>query len=527
MKSMKLSAVVLGLAAAGALAQTAPAAAPAAAPAQPAAEAPAAQPAAPAAQPAAEPAPAAQPAEAAAPAQPAEAAPATQPEATAAAPAEAAPATQPAAEAPAAQPAETAAAPAAEAAPAAQPEAAAAEPAAQPAPAEAKAEEPKTETASASVIDRLNISKADAEPEAKKAAEFNISGAAEFDAYGYWKNDKKKELTHDYWSTVDVDFQVKFNEKWSAQVEIEADADNTSPEVRYNGAFVQYQHSENTTFKFGDLTFAEGAFNYYGYDDASLYAAGMKEHDIRGLELDLYGLQLGLGFGRGGNDTYVVCTGNGEDEGCYASTGKSYDAHVAYQFDYAGQSLRPFAHYKSWQEPKANELHAGLDAALEFGPFAIHAVYGLHADRLGEDDPKPTHAFLAEPTFKIANVNIKGGFFYALLDDKAPTVHDTELPEYMFAYGEGDIKINDAFTIGAVGELHTNSLDDDTDLGTLNFGLRSYFTPVDGLEVTAFAMAILPMGDDWEKANHANWVSTTDYGEDLNLQFGVETVFSF
>ena len=79
-----------------------------------------------------------------------------------------------------------------------------------------------------------------------------ISGAAEFDAYGYWKNVDKKELTHDYWSTVDVDFEVKFNEKWSAQVEIEADEGNEAPGVHYNGAFVQYQHSENTTFKFGD-----------------------------------------------------------------------------------------------------------------------------------------------------------------------------------------------------------------------------------------------------------------------------------
>ena len=168
-----------------------------------------------------------------------------------------------------------------------------------------------------------------------------------------------------------------------------------------------------------------------------------------------------------------------------------------------------------------------MEAALEFGPFAIHAVYGLHADRLTEDDPKATHAFLAEPTFKVSNVNIKGGFFYALLDDKTPTVHDNELPEYMFAYGEGDIKLTDAVTIGLLGELHTNSLEDDTDLGTLNFGTRIYFSPVDGLDVTGFAMAILPMGDDWEKDGHEAFVSTKDYGEDLNLYFGVETVFSF
>ena len=523
MKSMKLSAIVLGLAAAGALAQTAPAAAPAAAEA-------AAQPAA---QPVAE-APAAEPA----------AAPAAQPAAEAPAKAEEA---QPAA-APAAEPAAVAAPKAEEAKVAEEPKKEEAVKAEEPKAEEkkeevAKAEEPKVEekkeeakaeeAAGLSITERLNISKADAEPEAKKAKEFKVSGQAEFDTYGYWENDDDKDLTHSYWSTVDVDFQVNLNDKWSAQVEIEADAGNESPYVHYNGAFVQYQHSENTTLKFGDLTFAEGAFNYYDYDDPTDYAAGMKEHDIRGLELDLYGLQLGLGFGRGNNDYYVGdcrikhSTDKEDTVICETSTGKSYDVHVAYQLDIVGQVLRPYVHYKSWQEGKANELHAGLDAALAFGPFGIHAVYGLHVDRLNATQPDATHAFLVEPTFKVANVNIKGGFFYAYFADGWPTIHGHEIPEYMFAYGEGDIKLTDAVTIGLLGELHTNSLDDDTDLGTLNFGLRSYFTPVDGLEVTGFAMAILPMGNDWEKAGHAASVSTKDYGEDLNLYFGVETVFSF
>ena len=500
MKSMKLSAIVLGLAAAGAFAQAAPAAAPAAEPAtQPTAEAPkadstAAQPAAD--QPAAE--------QQAATAETAKAEPK---------PAEAAPAAEPAA----AQPAAT------------QPAAAPVEEkneelvkAEEPLAEEPKAEEKQQESAQLSLADRRNISKADDAPEPKSAKEFKVSGAVEFDAYAYWRNDDEKDLYHDYWSTFDLDFQVKFNEQWSAQVELEADGQNTSPGAIYNGAFVQYQHSENLAVKFGDMTYSEGGFNYYDYNDPADYAAGMKEHDIRGIELNLYGLQLALGFGRGSNDN-TVCNANAECKG------KSYDAHAAYQFDFAGQALRPFAHYKSWQEPKANELHTGLEAALEFGPFAIHAVYGLHADALTEDEPKATHAFLAEPVFKVSNVNIKAGFFYAIFDDdlSKATIHDSEIPEYMFAYGEGDIKLNDAFTVGLLGELHTNSLDDDTDLGSLNFGTRLYFTPVDGLEVTGFAMAILPMGNDWEKNGHEDFVSTVDYGEDLNLYFGVETVFSF
>ena len=511
MKTMKLSAIMLGLAAASAFAQAAPAAAPAATPAAAPATQPAAQPAAaPAAQPAAE-APKAETAQ-----------PATQQAA--------APAADTAAVAPKAEEAKVAEEPKKDEA------AKAEEPKIEEKKEEvAKAEEPKAEEKKedakegASFIERLNITKADPAPEGKKAMEFKVSGQAEFDTYVNWRNDNERDFYHDFWSTVDVDFQVKFNDKWSAQVEIEADGEGTSPAVHYNGAFVQYQRNENFAIKFGDMTYSEGAFDYYDYNDPADYAVGMKEHDVRGIELDLYGLQLAFGLTRSGADytcsnQYYDANGNPipADKAC-----KSYDVHAAYQFDLAGQALRPFVHYQNWQIEDESEFHAGLEAALEFGPFAIHAVYGLHADRLTEDDPKATHAFLAEPTFKIANVNIKGGFFYALLDDKAPTVHDTELPEYMFAYGEGDIKFTDALTIGAVGELHTNSLDDDTDLGTLNFGLRSYFTPVDGLEVTGFAMAILPMGNDWEKAGHAASVSTKDYGEDLNLYFGVETVFSF
>ena len=503
MKSMKLSAIVLGLAAASAFAQAAPAAAPAATPAaQPTAEAPKAGAAQPAAQQAAASA-ADQKAVAAEEAKKAEEAKAAE-EAKKAEEAKAAEEAKKAEEAKAAEEAKKAE------------EVKAAEEAkkAEETKAAQATEEKKTEAAGASFVERLNITKADAAPEEKKAMEFKVSGAAEFDAYASMTTGDDKTLYHDYWSTLDVDFQVKFNEQWSAQVELEADGASTNPGAIYNGAFVQYTQGENLTVKFGDLTFSEGAFNYYDYDDPTYNAAGMKEHDIRGLELDLYGLQLGLGFTRGDEDN-----------------GKSYDAHVAYQFDFAGQALRPFAHYRSLQESKANELHAGLEAALEFGPFAIHAVYGLHADRLTDDNKKATHAFLAEPSFKVANVNIKAGFFYALFNDdlNKATVHGDEIPEYMFAYGEGDIKLNDILTIGLLGELHTNSRDDDTDLGSLNFGTRVYFTPVDGLDVTGFAMAILPMGDDWEKAGHEDKVSPNShqYGEDLNLKFGVETVFSF
>ena len=513
MKSMKLSAIVLGLAAASAFAQAAPAAAPAAQPAeQPAAAAPAAEPTA---EPATTPA-----------AQPAAEAPAKAEEAQPAADAAVAPKAEEAkvAEEPKKEEAVKAEEPKAEkkkedVAKVEEPKV------------EEKKEEAKQEPTTIPLTERLNISKADAAPEAKKAMEFKISGQAEFDTYANWKNDSEKDLYHRFQSTFDLDFQVKFNENWSAQVEIEADGDGSSPSAYYNGAFVQYQKNENFAIKFGDMTYAEGAFNYYGYDDPAINAAGMAEHDVRGIEFDLYGLELAIGLTRNSMD--FACSrqyyySNGEpvqpQDVC-----KSYDIHGAYQLEFAGQTLRPFVHYQNWQHGEQNEFHAGLDAALEFGPFAIHAVYGLHKDDISKSSPEITHAFLAEPTFKVANVSIKAGFFYAMLEDNMydATIHTPEIPEYMFAYGEGIIKFNEAFALGAVGELHTNSLDDDTDLGSLNFGLRSYFTPVDGLDVTGFVMAVLPMGDDWEKAGHEYNVSTVDYGEDLNLNFGVEAIFSF
>jgi len=510
MKSMKLSAIVLSLAAAGAFAQATPATE------APKADSTAAQPAAQTAvQPAAE-----VPAAETTAATPATEAPATETPTAEATAAEQA-AAQPAAETPANE------APAAETTdaenPAVENSTAEAQPA-EAAPAEIT-EAPKAEAAEEQKVE----AKVDA-PETKKGMEFKISGQAEFDTYANWKNETDNDLNHQFWSTVDVDFQVKFNEQWSAQVEIEADGALSDPSVYYNGAFVQYERNENFAIKFGDLTYSEGAFNYYGYNDPSENAAGMAEHNIRGLEFDFYGLQLGIGFTRSSYDLTCSKTVYDMNGNPYPKNNvcKSYDAHIAYQFDFAGQILRPFAHYQSWQTAEENEIHAGLEAALEFGPFALHAVYGLHLNNSAKD-PNPTHVILAEPTFNVANVTIKGGFFYATTDNDA-TIHTPEIPEYMFGYGEGDIKFNDAITVGILGELHTNSLYKDTDLGTLNVGTRIYFTPVDGLKVTGFAMAIIPMGDEWGndwEIDYSENISTKDYGDNLNLEFGVETVFSF
>lgn len=446
-----------------------------------------------------------------------------------AAPAAEAPAAAPVAEAPAtpaAAPAETqtAPAPAQEAAPAAAPvqETPAEQPVAA-APAEEKSAEqaaaPAENTnpgevadAAGNALDMLKASMNEGTSEAQMEVKYN--GEVEFDAYtgNVWVDE---DLNHSYASTFDLNFEVKFNEKWSAFVGLEADDETTDPASLYNGAFIQYQPADFFAVKLGDLTFSEGAFvAYYDYDDPADNAAGMKEHDIRGLEIDLAGFILGVGFGRGDNDW-------ADDEGA-----KVYDVHAAYEFDYAGQHLRPYVDYKSFQTTQHNELHAGVEAGLSIGGFGFRAVYGFHGDYLMDDGDvvenqdwtSTAHAFLVEPTFEVGMFDIKTTAFYAIVDrgdaaEDASDLDNGEIPEYFFLYAEPAFKFAEFIKVGVPVEYHTNTLDDDDDTAaTFDVGARVYISPVENLEITAFGMVDIPVQDN---------------EDDDALRFGLETVFSF
>lgn len=441
-----------------------------------------------------------------------------------AAPAAAAPVAEAPAAAPAAAPAETQAAPAPaqEAAPAAAPvqETPAEQPVAA-APVEDKSAEsaPAENTnpgevadAAGNALDMLKASMNEGTSEAQMEVKYN--GEVEFDAYtgNVWVDE---DLNHSYASTFDLNFEVKFNEKWSAFVGLEADDETTDPASLYNGAFIQYQPADFFAVKLGDLTFSEGAFvAYYGYDDPADNAAGMKEHDIRGLEIDLAGFILGFGFGRGDNDW-------ADEEGA-----KVYDVHAAYEFDYAGQHLRPYVDYKSFQTTQHNELHAGVEAGLSLGGFGFRAVYGFHADYLGDDGDvvegqdwtSTAHAFLVEPTFEVGMFDIKTTAFYAIVDrgdaaENASDLDNGEIPEYFFLYAEPAFKFAEFIKVGVPVEYHTNTLDDDDDTAaTFDVGARVYISPVENLEITAFGMVDIPVQDN---------------EDDDALRFGLETVFSF
>lgn len=420
-----------------------------------------------------------------------------------------APAAAPAAEAPAAAPAQetpVAAAPTEEKA-------------AESAPADASASSATENTNPAEVADAagnalgmLKASMNEGTSEAQMEVKYN--GEVEFDAYtgNVWAED---DLNHSYASTFDLNFEVKFNEKWSAFVGLEADGETTDPAAIYNGAYVQYQPADFFAVKLGDLTFSEGAFvAYYDYDDPADNAAGMKEHDIRGLEIDLAGFILGVGFGRGDNDW-------ADEEGA-----KVYDVHAAYEFDYAGQHLRPYVDYKSFQTTQHNELHAGVEAGLSLGGFGFRAVYGFHADYLGDDGDvvegqdwtSTAHAFLVEPTFEVGMFDIKTTAFYAIVDrgdaaEDASDLDNGEIPEYFFVYAEPAFKLAEFIKFGIPVEYHTHTLDDDDDTAaTFDVGGRIYITPVENLEITAFGMVD---------------VAVQDNEDDNALRFGLETVYSF
>lgn len=366
--------------------------------------------------------------------------------------------------------------------------------------------------AAGNALGMLKASMNEGTSEAQMEVKYN--GEVEFDAYtgNVWAED---DLNHSYASTFDLNFEVKFNEKWSAFVGLEADGETTDPAAIYNGAYIQYQPADFFAVKLGDLTFSEGAFvAYYDYDDPADNAAGMKEHDIRGLEIDLAGFILGVGFGRGDNDW-------ADEEGA-----KVYDMHAAYEFDYAGQHLRPYVDYKSFQTTQHNELHAGVEADLSLGGFGFRAVYGFHADYLGDDGDvvegqdwtSTAHAFLVEPTFEVGMFDIKTTAFYAIVDrgdaaEDASDLDNGEIPEYFFVYAEPAFKLAEFIKFGIPVEYHTHTLDDDDETAaTFDVGGRIYITPVENLEITAFGMVDIAVQDN---------------EDDDALRFGLETVFSF
>ena len=340
--------------------------------------------------------------------------------------------------------------------------------------------------------------------------EVKFSGSVELDAYtnDLFKDDA--DVEHNYYTDVQLNVDVKFNDRWSAFLGLEGESYSEGAGIGYSEAYLMYKPLDIFFVKVGDLSFAEGGFQaYYGYDDTADAAAGMKDHDIRGIQIGLAGLELGFGFARNDNDIRIT---PGDDA--------NYNLHLAYEFNYMGQHLRPYVDYKSYQEYEHNELHAGIDAGLNIGGFSFRAVYGFHSDFLGADDDidltSTAHTILVEPSFDISIFQIKTTFFYAFTsdDDLGRNELGQDVPEYMFAYAEPAFKFGGFIKIGIPVEFHTNTLDDDADISTLDVGARVYVSPVENLEIMATGMFDIPVGDNNDD-------------DDTAFRMGVEATFNF
>jgi hypothetical protein len=468
MKSMKLSAIVLGLAVAGVFAQTA--------------EAPAADADSAAAQPAAT-----------------EAAAAEAPAAEAAAPA-----------------AETAAAPADSAAPASAPVA------------EAKVD---SAAAPADTATPVAAPAAEAQPVAaaipalaaeENGPEFKVSGFVDLEANVLTYN-KDRRFRHSFSSTFDLDFDVKFNDSWSAFVGVEADGLEAYPDIYLNGAYLQYRNNL-LAVKVGDMTYSEGAFNYYRYDDATYYAAGMKEQSLRGAELDIFGILFAVGFSA--NENTMNVRGSREDDDQFA-----FFTHLAYDLDIMGQKFRPYVDYKGYDLDDGkngktiNKLRAGLFMDLSFLDLLdIHAGYGFFDDVVTRSEPVVSHTFLIEPVVHKGPFSLTGSLFYALLAENPDRATVIDLPERFYIYAEPAMQFLDELKVGVMGEYHTNGLDDDkTNNEFAYLGPKIYFNPSKYIAMQMYGAIILPLGDGDGQGTVVKFNSDDEYLFDM----GAELMFSF
>ena len=363
--------------------------------------------------------------------------------------------------------------------------------------------------------------------ESTKTPQFSVAGEVEFEGNAHFKQvDPREDLAnnaednkwfHDYSSTFNLLFQVRFSDKWSAEAAISADDDNAAPGFAYDGAFVQYQFNDNLAIKVGDLTYSEGALRYYDYDDPGDAAVGLTERNVRGIEINAYGFLLGLGWGRDDDDCIDWLSEENEESGC-----KSYDAHLAYELALGSHTIRPFLNYQSYQQKNAKRLRAGVTANLAFGEgLNVQIAYGLLSDALQEDNPKMSHAFAVEPELNLGKLHIKGSAFYAYKADEEDAPTEIEVPEYMFAYVEPSFDMTEAFSLGVQGEFHTMSTNKDDKLSQVWVGPRAYLNPMENLALEGYFRACIPVGDDYDAG------SGSDYAGQDEVYFGAGATVGF
>lgn len=321
-----------------------------------------------------------------------------------------------------------------------------------------------------------------------KAPKINLDGRLEEDAF-VWGYNNKRRLGHAFSTTFDMNFDIMFTDNWAAHFGLEATGPVTNPVLRFNGGHVKYQN-EYFTAKVGDLAFFEGAVKFYRFDDHSNFAAGMKDQYMRGGEIDIGGLQAAIGFSSNEN-TMTYYDSAAEDK--YA-----YFVHVAYDWNIAGQTIRPYIDYKGFDMGNVNKFRAGLDLKLDLFNFLnVHATYGFYDDVITENDPKITQTILFEPTLTFGDFALTGSVYYAHLPKNVDLASKIDMPEYFFLYAEPSYKFNDVFKLGIMGEYHTNSLEEGNEKNDFAyFGSSLYITPHKNLFVKFFMASVIPLSED-------------------------------
>ena len=389
------------------------------------------------------------------------------------------------------------------------------------APAAAVAEAPKADSAAATA----EAPKSEYTPletiVSEKGPEYKVSGFVDLEA-DVMNYNADRRFAHSFASTFDLNFDIKFTDNWSAFVGIEADGAEAYPDFYLNGAYVQYQNSL-LGVKIGDMTYSEGAFNYYRYDDATYYAAGMKEQSMRGVELDIVGVQAAIGFSANENTLFIK--GDPRDQDVFA-----FFTHLAYDLEFAGQRIRPYVHYKGYDlddanDPWANQFRAGL--FMEFSILNllyIHTGYGFADDVMGAAKPVVSHTFLIEPTLTKGAFSLTGSVFYALLADNPDRASEIDVPERFYIYAEPAMQFLDQLKVGVMGEYHTNTLDNNNDNNEFAYiGPKLYFNPNKFISMQMFGAIVLPLGDGDGTGTVINYKEDDEFLFDM----GAEVIFSF
>ncbi|OIP51441.1 MAG: hypothetical protein AUK31_04330 [Fibrobacteres bacterium CG2_30_45_31] len=319
---------------------------------------------------------------------------------------------------------------------------------------------------------------------AASAAEVSFSGFLDADVAGYYNLDTtSKNLDLQANHELDLTATVKVNDKVSVDIYATSyttgptggtvpaqgsDAENRWTGLTYDGFIANIQATQDLKFRFGDLCYTAGQFNYYGYKRAIAYAVGLKETGFRGLEANYKGASLAAG----------------------ADTKSTYRVYGAYDLVFGESNVKPFALYSSDQAEDTYSLRAGLDGTIAFSGQKIKIAYGAYKDKGDE----LSHAIAVEPILSFGSVSLAATAFVAILDDKDPTI--ISVPEWMFFYVEPGYAFNSVFSVGLPLEYHTMTTDSDADLSEIWTVPTAYFALGEGFTWSIWGQSSFRIGSD-------------------------------